>query len=54
MEIDGGPFHLDEGEDARKEKAWRTAGWAVERVSDADVYERPHRLLEAARSSNVP
>ena len=27
LEIDGAPFHLDAGEDARKEKAWRNAGW---------------------------
>ena len=46
VEIDGGPFHLDVGEDARKEAAWKAAGWAVSRVSSDDVYGRPHMLLD--------
>ena len=46
LEIDGGPFHLDVGEDARKEAAWRAAGWTVRRVSSDDVYEQPWRLLD--------
>ena len=29
IEIDGGPFHLDVGEDDRKESAWKAAGWSV-------------------------
>ena len=45
VEIDGGPFHLDRGEDARKETAWRNAGWTVKRLPSDDVYERPGRLL---------
>ena len=53
VEIDGGPFHLDEGEDARKERVWRTAGWAVKRISSDDVYERPHRLLELTPSGRT-
>jgi hypothetical protein len=48
VEIDGGPFHLDVGEDARKEAAWRTAGWMVRRLTSEDVYERPNRLLALA------
>jgi hypothetical protein len=48
VEIDGGPFHLDKGEDARKEAVWRAAGWAVRRVLSDDVYERPERLLTLA------
>jgi hypothetical protein len=48
VEIDGGPFHLDVGEDARKEAAWRTAGWTVRRLPSEDVYERPDRLLALA------
>lgn len=48
VEIDGGPFHLDLGEDARKEAAWVGAGWSVRRVSSTDVYEQPHRLLALA------
>jgi hypothetical protein len=48
IEIDGGPFHLDAGEDARKEAAWKTAGWEVRRVASNDVYEEPWRLLTLA------
>ena len=53
IEIDGGPFHLDKGEDARKEAVWRAAGWIVRRVTSDDVYERPDRLLALA-TMNVP
>lgn len=49
VEVDGGPFHLDVGEDARKEAAWRAAGWTVRRVSSDDVHRRPDRLLAAVR-----
>jgi hypothetical protein len=45
VEIDGEPFHQDVGEDARKEAAWRGAGWAVRRIPSDDVYDRPQRLL---------
>jgi very-short-patch-repair endonuclease len=45
VEIDGGPFHRDVGEDARKEATWRSTGWAVVRISSDDVYDRPSRLL---------
>jgi predicted transcriptional regulator of viral defense system len=44
-EIDGGPFHQDRGEDARREAEWGAAGWDVRRISSGDVYERPWRLL---------
>lgn len=55
VEIDGGPFHLDAGEDARKEAIWRAAGWTVRRIPSDHVYEWPQRLLElAATPSNVP
>jgi hypothetical protein len=54
IEIDGGPFHLDAGEDARKQLAWERAGWTVRRVDADDVYEHPHRLLTLAPSTNVP
>lgn len=55
VELDGAPFHLDVGEDARKEKAWRGAGWTVRRLPAEDVYEYPHRLLEQATPPpNVP
>ncbi len=45
IEIDGKPFHLDVGEDARKQTAWESAGWTVKRLDSADVYERPRLLL---------
>lgn len=48
IEIDGGPFHLDIGEDARKEQSWKRAGWEVLRIPSDDVYERPERLLGIA------
>ena len=45
VEIDGGPFHLDEGEDKRKQAIWEAAGYTVRRLPSDDVYERPQRLL---------
>lgn len=30
IEVDGGPFHLDLGEDARKRTLWEHAGWTVQ------------------------
>ena len=48
IEIDGGPFHLDAGEDARKQAIWEAAGWTVRRISSDDVYEFPARLLALA------
>jgi hypothetical protein len=54
LEVDGGPFHLDAGEDARKQARWADEGWAVERINSDDVYERPQRLLALAAAMNVP
>lgn len=54
IEIDGGPFHLDAGEDERKEACWARAGWRVERLPSDDIYERPDRLLALAPPTNVP
>jgi len=54
IEIDGGPFHLDRGEDARKQAIWEGAGWFVRRISSDDVYERLDPLVRLAASSNVP
>jgi hypothetical protein len=53
VEIDGAPFHLDVGEDARKEARWKSAGWTVLRLPADDVYERPDRLLAIAPRPNV-
>jgi hypothetical protein len=54
VEIDGGPFHLDRGEDARKQACWEAAGWIVQRLPSEDVYEHPHRLLRLVPPPNVP
>ena len=54
IEIDGGPFHLDVGEDARKQRTWERAGWTVRRIPSDDVYEWPERLLGLAPPANVP
>ena len=54
IEVDGGPFHLDEGEDARKTACWEAAEWAVRRLPSDDVYERPDRLLALAPTSERP
>jgi hypothetical protein len=48
IEIDGGPFHLDVGEDARKQSLWESAGWEVRRIDSDDVYEHPRLLLTIA------
>jgi hypothetical protein len=48
IEIDGGPFHQDVGEDARKEAVWRCAGWTVLRLPSDEVYDEPQRLLALA------
>lgn len=53
VEIDGDPFHLDVGEDARKEDAWQSAGWEVRRIPSNDVYDRPEWLLALAQPPNV-
>ena len=53
VEIDGRPFHLDVGEDARKQSAWEDAGWTVRRIPSEDVYEQPERLLGLAPAPNV-
>ena len=48
IEVDGGPFHLDAGEDARKQARWEADGWTVRRISSEDVYGHPDRLLALA------
>lgn len=54
IEIDGGPFHLDVGADARKQERWESAGWTVRRIAADVVYERPERLIALSPSPNVP
>jgi Protein of unknown function (DUF559) len=53
VEIDGGPFHLDVGEDTRKQECWEAAGWTVRRIDSDHVYDDPRRLLDAAAPPNV-
>jgi hypothetical protein len=48
IEIDGGPFHQDVGEDRRKEAVWRAAGWTVLRLPSDAVYNAPEELLALA------
>ena len=45
LEIDGPQFHQDAAEDARKDLAWRSAGWTVERISSETVFHAPERLV---------
>ena len=54
IEIDGAPFHLDRGEDARKRYGWEAAGWTVHRLPSDDVYERPTRLTTLAPHAERP
>jgi hypothetical protein len=49
IEIDGASFHQDKLEDARKTAIWRAAGWHVEHIPAAAVYDDPSRLIRAAR-----
>jgi very-short-patch-repair endonuclease/predicted transcriptional regulator of viral defense system len=54
IEIDGGPFHLDVGEDARKMARWQAAGWKVHRLPADAIYATPERLIALAIAANVP
>jgi very-short-patch-repair endonuclease len=54
IEVDGGPFHQDKGEDARKQAIWSAAGWRTLRIDADEVYDRPYVLLALAnRGRNV-
>jgi very-short-patch-repair endonuclease len=53
VEIDGGPFHLDAGEDERKERRWTAAGWTVVRIPADVIHDQPQQLIELAHGSNV-
>ena len=48
VEIDGPQYHQFRQEDARKEAAWRAAGYVVRRISSDAVYARPEELLALA------
>jgi very-short-patch-repair endonuclease len=53
VEIDGASFHRDKLEDARRTRAWRDAGWHVERVPADAVYDDPDRLIRASRAPSA-
>ena len=52
LEIDGATYHQDKLEDARTTAVWRAAGWDVERLPAAVVYDDPERLIRAARQGS--
>jgi hypothetical protein len=54
VELDGPDFHLDRGEDERKQQIWERAGWEVRRLPSPEVYERPQRLLALAPITERP
>jgi hypothetical protein len=45
VEVDGPQFHRFPDEDARKERAWRAAGYTVRRITSDAVYDAPGDLL---------
>lgn len=53
VELDGPQFHRDKREDARRTRAWTSAGFTVRRLSTDDVFAHPERLLAFAPRSNV-
>lgn len=50
VEIDGPQFHRDPREDARKTQRWVDAGWEVQRIGSAAVFETPGALVALARA----
>jgi hypothetical protein len=54
VEVDGGTYHLDRGEDARKDARWQDAGWAVARAPSEWLYDAPERFLALCPPPNVP
>jgi very-short-patch-repair endonuclease len=49
IEIDGPQYHCFPDEDARKQRAWEAAGYAVRRIGSDVVYDDPSRLVALAR-----
>ena len=48
IEIDGPQYHLFAEEDARKEEAWRKAGYTVRRIPSDAIYDTPEQLVALA------
>jgi very-short-patch-repair endonuclease len=53
IELDGPSYHVLRDADIRKMKAWRAAGFEVQRLPTAVVYSEPDRLLALVPGSNV-
>ncbi len=54
VEIDGPQFHLFKEEDERKQRRWEGDGYTVDRISSADVYAKPQKLLDLTPASTLP
>ena len=53
IELDGPSYHVLRDADIRKMKAWRAAGFDVQRLPTTAVYDEPERLLAMVPGSNV-
>ena len=53
VELDGPSYHVLRDADIRKTKAWRAAGFDVQRLPTDAVYHAPERLLALVPASNV-
>jgi hypothetical protein len=53
IELDGPSYHVLRDADIRKMKAWRAAGFEVQRLPTEAVYAEPERLLAMVAGSNV-
>jgi hypothetical protein len=53
VELDGPSYHVLRDRDIRKMKAWRAAGFDVQRLPTDAVYQTPERLLALVPRSNV-
>ncbi len=53
-ELDGPQYHQFPGEDKRKQDAWESAGFSVDRLRTDDVYDQPHRLLALVPHVHLP
>jgi hypothetical protein len=53
IELDGPSYHVLRDADIRKMKAWRAAGFDVQRLPTVAVYDEPERLLALVPPTNV-
>ena len=54
IEVDGPQYHLDRGEDARKQAVWEQTGWEVRRIPSPELFDHPERLLALAPIGERP